>query len=121
MGDLTPIAPRLGRLIPRLASDKDGEVLATVAAIRRQLTALGLDLHDLAAALESQPEPRRYGVPDWTPTTWREAARWLAEADQGQLSQREREFVDAMRRWRSKPSERQLKWLHDLIEREGAE
>ncbi len=42
------IAERLGKLIPRLASDHDGEVVATVAAIGRTLQGAGLDWHDLA-------------------------------------------------------------------------
>ena len=42
---------RLGKLIPRLASDQDPEVLATVHAMRSTLRADGLDLHDLAAAI----------------------------------------------------------------------
>lgn len=42
------VAERLGKLIPRLASDHDGEVTATVAAIGRTLTGVGLDWHDLA-------------------------------------------------------------------------
>ena len=43
-----PVADRLGKLIPRLASDHDGEVTATVAAIGRTLVGAGLDWHDLA-------------------------------------------------------------------------
>lgn len=39
---------KLARLIPRLASDFEGEVLNTVGAIRKVLNAGGVDLHDLA-------------------------------------------------------------------------
>ena len=42
------IAERLGKLIPRLASDHDGEVTATVSAISKTLQGAGLDWHDLA-------------------------------------------------------------------------
>lgn len=42
---------RLTKLLPRLASDHDGEVVATVAAIRRTLDADGADLHALADLL----------------------------------------------------------------------
>jgi hypothetical protein len=41
----------LQKLVPLLASDNDGEVVATVHAIRRALKAAGLDLHDLAKHL----------------------------------------------------------------------
>lgn len=39
---------RIAKLLPRLASDHDGEVVATVAALRRTLAADGDDLHVLA-------------------------------------------------------------------------
>jgi hypothetical protein len=45
----------ISRLIPRLASDHDGEVLATVAAIRRILASNGRDLHDLARLVARTP------------------------------------------------------------------
>lgn len=38
-------------MLPRLASDHPGEVVATVAAIRRTLAAEGEDLHDLARSI----------------------------------------------------------------------
>jgi hypothetical protein len=47
----TEITPMLRKLIPRLASDQPGEILATVAAIGRVLRARGCDWHDLADAL----------------------------------------------------------------------
>src|SRR5258706_12066344 len=45
---------RLKKLIPMLASDQDGEKLATVGAIIRTLQANGSDLHDLATKLSKQ-------------------------------------------------------------------
>jgi len=39
----------LSKLIPLLASDKDGEVVATAHAISRVLKASGCDWHDLVA------------------------------------------------------------------------
>ena len=58
MADLSPdLTGKLGRLLPRLASDAPGEVVATVAAIRRTLDRAGLDLHDLAARLTEAPQP----------------------------------------------------------------
>ena len=51
MTDLTPIAPKLAKLLPRLATDADGEIVATVRALRRTLEGHGADLHDLAAAV----------------------------------------------------------------------
>ena len=46
-------AAKLAKLLPRLGSEHDGEVVATVRAIDRTLTAAGLDWHSLAAAIEA--------------------------------------------------------------------
>ena len=46
--DIAAIAPRLDPLIRRLATNHDGERLATVAAIERVLRAHGLDWHHFA-------------------------------------------------------------------------
>ena len=45
---------KLKKLIPMLASDKDGEVIAAVGAIKRTLQSNGSDFHDLAAKLSKQ-------------------------------------------------------------------
>jgi hypothetical protein len=51
---------KLALLIPRLASEFDGEIVATVRAIRRVLSASGNDLHDLARIVaDGKDEPRR--------------------------------------------------------------
>lgn len=43
---------RIHKLIPRLGSDHDGEIIATVRAIRAALQAQGCDLHDLVRAID---------------------------------------------------------------------
>lgn len=49
---MTPaLAMKVGRILPLLGSDREGEVLAAVAALRRTLGTARLDLHDLAAEL----------------------------------------------------------------------
>jgi hypothetical protein len=48
---------KLGKLIPLLGSDKVGERAGAAAAIKRLLTAEGLDLHDLADNVGRFPEP----------------------------------------------------------------
>jgi len=52
---MSTLPATISKLIPRLASDHDGEVLATVAAIRRTLAAGGRDLHDLARLVARTP------------------------------------------------------------------
>jgi hypothetical protein len=55
--EMTPATrDRLEKLVRLLSSDKDGEVLAATAAIRRVLATEGLDIHSLADAL-CRPEP----------------------------------------------------------------
>ena len=58
---------RLAKLIPLLASDKDGEVVAAARAIERALGAVGKDHHDLTALLVG----RQSG---WTPGRWRQTS-----------------------------------------------
>jgi hypothetical protein len=52
------ITDKIGKLIPRLASDHDGEIVSTVRAIRRTLESAGSDLHDLAARLSGSTRSR---------------------------------------------------------------
>ena len=80
MTALAPVAPKIAKLIPRLASNHDGEVIATVHAIRRTLEGAGLDLHALAASLEI----RR--AADGEPATWEELATWCRNVGQHRLS-----------------------------------
>ena len=53
MNPLAPIAGKLGKLIRLLSSDKDGEVLGAVGAIKRTLKSANLDVHDLAGLVEN--------------------------------------------------------------------
>jgi hypothetical protein len=54
---MRPLPPVVARLIPRLASPFDAEVVATARAIERALEAQKLDLHDLAAVVAGAPVP----------------------------------------------------------------
>ena len=77
MTALTTVGPKLSKLIPLLASDKDGEVVATARAIGRTLAQAGADFHDLAAAIARTEPPVE-------PVCWRhippsERVMWLIE------------------------------------------
>jgi hypothetical protein len=50
----------LARMIPRLASPFDHEVVATARAIERTLKPLGFDWHDVAAAVTAQAPSTQY-------------------------------------------------------------
>jgi len=119
MNALAPIAPKIAKLIPRLATNHDGEVVATVRAIARTLKSSGLDFHALAAALEREPETRT-AYRNWAPfrpTTWHELALWGAEHDEGRLKQHERDFIDDMVDYMvcdGEPTEKQANWLRAL-------
>ena len=110
---MTPSAQdRLGKLLRMLSSDKDGEVLAATAAIKRTLANEGLDIHSLADAL-CQPAPRAekaqratHDTPDTT--NWHGVACECA-AHGATLNLREQKFVSDMVAWtwHARPSERQ--------------
>jgi hypothetical protein len=54
---LQTIIGKLAKLIPLLASDKPGEVLNAVQAIRNLLASAGLDLHDLVTLISGEEKP----------------------------------------------------------------
>jgi hypothetical protein len=103
------IAPRLGKLIPRLASNYDGEVVATARAIERLLKSAGQDWHDLVVAIC----PQLGLVPN---TDWRRDVRFCA-SNAKRLSERELDFITTLAQWRRDPTEKQLKWLNDIADR----
>ena len=123
-----PLVDKLGKLIPRLASDHDGEVLGTVAAIRRTLAAQRLDLHDLVRSLE-EPRERvtvvyrdrlKRADPEYRPL-----AEWMEIADCCEtfihfFSTKERAFIrDMYHRLRAgqRPTPKQGAWLLALHRR----
>lgn len=124
MADLSPdLAGKLARLIPRLASDHDGEVVATVAAIRRTLDRAGLSLHDLAARLaEATPIPPEAKQANPHGDEHRARARWLIENAGDDLTERQRAFVLTAIRLLDTGhalSEKQAGWLAGLCAMHG--
>jgi hypothetical protein len=131
MGSLpAPVGLKLGTLIPRLATEHDGEVVATARAIGRTLASAGLDWHDLTRTLTMPlPDPKPAGAqarrasdddrPNHDPADWYGMAKWARDNDDGRLSDRERRFITDMAtplRFRrgQKPSARQLDWLTSI-------
>ena len=122
MSALTPIAAKLDPLIRRLASDQDGERLACVAAIERQLDRAGLSFHDLADLLTApEPPAQRHDAPVFH--DYAAAVDWLLASDCGDLAAREIEFLESMReilrRWSPRP--KQAAWLRALVVKLGGE
>jgi hypothetical protein len=122
MNALPNVRPKIARLLPLLASDQDGEVVAAVRAIERLLQGAGADWHDLTRIVAgetvlpfkivafsgSSPEPR-----------WRHLARRCAE--RRDLNSRDAGFVASLigmpRSW--SPTSRQRQWLADIAARMG--
>jgi hypothetical protein len=109
---LAAAAPRLARLVPRLGSTFDAEVVATAKAIERTLKASGADLCDLAALIAKtagmEAGPRTVSASAPAPTgpapRWRtmpeaERIRWLDRLDHSEvLNGWERRFLDDLAR-----------------------
>jgi len=123
MADLSPdLTAKLGRLLPRLASDSAGEINATVQAIRRTLDRAGLDLHDLAARLTEaprlvQPEPAKPA--QHAPRNGGDLAMatWLRACAAHRLTSKQRDFVETAARLLTAGrglTPKQSHWLRDL-------
>ena len=115
MSRLAAVAPRLGPLIRLLGSDQNGEVSAAVAGLRRVLASEGLDLHDLAAHIESVADvaiPSADQLADWLALVDRMAAQGSS-----QLQSRDLVFLANIRTGLiagRAPSPKQQKWLGDI-------
>ncbi len=119
MADLSPdLTAKLGRLLPRLASDAPGEVNATVQAIRRTLDRAGLDLHDLAARLTEAPQsvtPERHAPRDGADLL--AMATWLRAYALDRLTPKQADFVATAARLLTTGralTPKQARWLHAM-------
>ena len=108
-------------LIPRLASDQDGEVVATARAIQRQLAKAGADWHDLAGRLKAAPQDAAKGDTGPVLTDYAAAVDWILATDTGQLTSHEIRFAEDMRgvlqSWPPRP--KQAAWLRALVRKLG--
>jgi hypothetical protein len=114
---------KLGKLFPRLASDHDGEVVATARAIIRILEKSGASLHDLAGEMQpkvrvvdrvvyrDRPEPKKPKarkkaepppppMPDRVKVDWEVVTNWaphlISECD---LNEKETSFITQVLAW----------------------
>ena len=88
---------KISKLLRLLGSDKEGEVLATVGALKRALAAVGKDFHDLATAADSgfKPPAPALGPPSPNLDDWQSMAWWL-HWHRHQLRVEQRELVADM-------------------------
>jgi hypothetical protein len=111
------LLPALAKLVRLLGTDKDGELVAAVHAMKRVLAGSGNNLHDLAAVIEA---------PSVVPGTPRDDDEFLLPC-RGMVATcsrhaecfttKEREFLRSLARWRGKPTPKQIGWLLALYER----
>jgi hypothetical protein len=107
---------KLGKLIRLVfASDKDGEIVAAVAAVKRILAVSDLDAHWLAD---------RLAAPTTLPTVDDDredrddrSDSWFVFHRRHQLSPKERAFIENIIQWSSPLSPKQRQWLSDIVER----
>jgi hypothetical protein len=108
-----------GKLVKLLrlvfSSDKDGEVIAAVAAVKRLLASAGLDAHALADVVEhgtksiAVPHVDRVDDDDGDDRS----AIWFAFHRRYSLTPRDRQFIEGLTRWHAL-SAKQRKWLGDI-------
>lgn len=107
---------KLSKLIPRLASDYDGEVVATARAIERILSASGLTWHDLADRVSPEPTP---GFDYDTANEYHRLANELIEREAWN-TEKEHDFLLNVQAWTAtgrRPSEKQRRWIECIAER----
>jgi hypothetical protein len=129
--DRIPEATRakLAKLLPRLASNFDGERVATLAAIDRILVGTGFDWNDLAAVLAAEPDDDAAPAADpdaiyMAAGALRELVDAIAMNDRGKISNRSRAFLAEMRKRarRGAPirlTPKQAEWLRGLAQQTG--
>ena len=115
MTTFTDIAPTIAKLLRLLASDKPGELVASVHAMRRVLGSAELDLHDLANVVEFSAGREAPQVASTIADNddAREMIRCCRECSD-LLSAKELAFVRSMAKWRGQPTSRQQAWLSSL-------
>jgi hypothetical protein len=142
---------RLGDIIRLLSSSNDGEIVATVYAMRRILKSVGTDVHGLADHLEKpngsgvteadlkkvfdtgyamgvqNTQNKQYGMGDFRNTDgkpdWSAVALFL-QRNKDRLDNKHHEFIDDMAGrtvWGREPTERQHKYLHSLFFKLGGQ
>jgi hypothetical protein len=116
---MTVALAKVAKLIRLLASDKPGEALAAISAIRRTLAGAGLDLNDLAHVIETAGEIKTAPkvMPSDETIDWQQFAACIFREHAAELNEKEVTFVHTLSRWDGLPSLKQQKWLRDIAAR----
>src|SRR6516164_2446085 len=136
----TTLEQRIAMTIRLLASDRDGEIIAAVCALKRVLESAGTDLNGLAHGIENlgkgvpneerkkiwdaavqHTENRLHGADDFIDSTgkptWQSVALFCQRNKQ-RLDPKHHEFIDKVASrtvWGHEPTEKQLKYLFALF------
>jgi hypothetical protein len=98
---LNTLTPRLAQLIRLLGSSLDGEVFATVEALKRTLTSAGMSFHELAAIIEEAAAPAAIALPmEGATGPDQSAAADILANYTGMLTTWDREFLRSIAHWR---------------------
>ena len=136
----TTLEQRIAMAIRLLASDRDGEIIAAVCALKRVLESAGTDLNGLAHGIENlgkgvpneerkkiwdaavqHTENRLHGADDFIDSTGKptwEAVALFCQRNKQRLRPQTHEFVDKMASqtvYGREPTERQHKYLFALF------
>jgi hypothetical protein len=102
---------KLAKMIPRLSSDHDGEVVATAHAIERTLQSSGWDWHDLVATFCGPTPATQISSADW-----RREVRYCTGHFEI-LTHWEQNFIATLTEYRRRPTDKQMKVVRDIVAR----
>jgi DNA-binding transcriptional LysR family regulator len=109
---------RLGKLLRlALVADEDGEILAALCALKRALSAVGLDAHWLADTVERGTKSVALPPTEDRPERDDRSAAWFAFHRRDLLSPKERAFIENIVERSAPLSPKQRQWLYDLVDR----
>ncbi len=104
---------RIGKLLPLLGSNQNGEVVAAARAIERTLRADGKDWHTLVASIGTAPRRAQPASNHWSGLHWRSTAEFCAAHAQ-YLNGWEAGFVDSLLKRRYPPTDKQAACLENI-------
>ena len=112
------LADRLAKLLGMTGSDHDGECLNAIRLANRVLAENKLTWHEaFQPALPEPEQPKWSRQSDWHfRGTWQDAVRF-ADRYLYSLPPKEREFIRQLSDYTHAPTEKQQKWLKDIVER----
>ena len=102
-----------------LGSDKDGEIIGAVVALKRSLAAAELDTHWIVDTFERGAQVTCTQVTSDDTSSKRDdrSAAWFCFHRRYSLSPKERLFVENIVQRATPLTPRQAKWLHDIVDR----